>query len=109
MCLQVPLTTQVSHLKRDAEGLTLTLGLDSPEVASRLRAAARFRAGLSVALLSPGPGGERLPLVADKLLEGRDLRSERCHTSPQDPRAPAPPGFPRLSSWVSAGPPEGNK
>lgn len=42
---KVPLTTQVSHLKRDAEGLTLTLGLTSPEVASRLRAAACFQLG----------------------------------------------------------------
>lgn len=42
---KVPLTTQVSHLKQDAEGLTLTLGLTSLEVASRLRAAASFQLG----------------------------------------------------------------
>ena len=39
---KVPLTTQVPRLKQDAEGLTSTLGLTSPEVPSRLRAAARF-------------------------------------------------------------------
>ena len=80
---KVPLTTQVPRLKQDAEGLTSTLGLTSPEVPSRLRAAARFQLGCWWPSSLPRAWWRAAPLQQTSCW--REKTGQRGHTSPQGP------------------------